>query len=395
MANARDVKSPQQIVDALGTEGGDVVVCDAVSAFAKDGRFVELADLARTLEATSKSLPKGAVESHELVVDHIEDQLALSPDSGAVDALFALSLEPREHSVAVPRPRSVRLRAFGSRLGYGQETKEFVTALERHSGRADHEELLACWMHEVILRGTSLEDEPRAVALSEALKRSGHPLGGLPLSLLATEREVPSYMPLYGDKGLGRAIDALTSGLISIRSIPPPADATPVEAKVIADDVVSQRLAKAVEPWLEGKNGKVETKLFSLARRLETSSLGRSFLRTLSLDSASGASQLDVSRTGAEGAFGPLFSAASNGGAYSTGLGGAHGRLAAWTSLGALVGAEASADVATIDDLASRSAFLVFRAEGGWFHDVAWDLGVLALRPGGLSAAVIAATDNE
>ena len=40
---------------------------------------------------------------------------------------------------------------------------------------------------------------------------AGHPLAGLPLVLQGIEREAPSYMPLYGEKGLGRAIDALAA----------------------------------------------------------------------------------------------------------------------------------------------------------------------------------------
>lgn len=395
MANTRDVGSPKGVLGLLGTPEGERQACDVVSAWAQEGRFADLVGLARTLEAEVDRNDTTKLESYEVVADHVEDQLALTTGDEAVEALFALALESRERSVTVPRSQDLRVRAFGSRLGYGQTTQVFLAALERHGESAAHRELLACWMQEVVLRGTSLEHSTRAKKLRDVLLQAKHPLGGLPLVLLETEHEVPSYMPLYGDKGLGRAIDALTSGVISIRSIPPPADGGPVAIKVVEDRVLAGRLAAAVAPWGEGKNGKIEAKVFTLSRNLQASNLGRVFLNSLELESLAGASRVDVSRTTAEGVFGPLFSAASNGGAYSSGVGGAYGRLAAWTSFGALVGAKADADAPTIHSLASRSAFLVFRAQGPWFHDVAWDLGVVALRPDGLSAAVVAATDNE
>jgi hypothetical protein len=115
----------------------------------------------------------------------------------------------------------------------------------------------------------------------------------------------------------------------------------------------------------------------------------------LPLESTAGQARLDVQRTAPDTVFGGLFSAASNGGAYSAGLGGAYGRRAAWTSLGALAGAAEDAEVEAIAALSSRCSFLTFRAPGPWFHDVAWDLGALCLREAGKSVAVLAATDKD
>jgi hypothetical protein len=388
------LKSLPQIIELVGKEEGERA-CKAVSALAVEARFADLVTLARELETRAEGASQRKLEAYELVVDHVEDQLALSPSDDAIDELFALSLASRERSVAVPRSRAVRFRAFGSRLGYGQTPKRFLAALGRHDANGDLRELLACWMHEVILRGADLTKEARATKLSEELLRSGHPLGGMPLALLPTEREVPSYMPLYGERGLGRAIDALTSGAMSIRSIPPPGDSAAIEAMAVVDEAACHRLGAAVRPWAEGKHGRVEAKIRKLSRKIPPSAFGRSVLRALALESTKDAKNLEVSRTGADGVFGPLFSAASNGGAYSAGVGGAYGRVAAWTTLGALVGAGETADVATIDGLAAASTFLVFRATGPWFHDVAWDLGAVALRPDGCTVAAIAATDME
>src|SRR5262245_37963391 len=103
----------------------------------------------------------------------------------------------------------------------------------------------------------------------------------MPLELCRTKREVPSYMPLYGEKGLGRALDSLASGALSIRSIPPPANGAAVRATRVDDPETADRLTAAVRPWMEGKSGKVEAKLFELSPALEPRALGSWLLRAL------------------------------------------------------------------------------------------------------------------
>lgn len=380
----------------LDSEGGVTRVCQEVESWAKAGRWQDLLTLAEVLERESDPSDKEAVARFEAAADHLEDQVALVPGKEAIDALLALSLRDRQRSVTMPRARSMRLSAFASRLGYGQSKDEFLSALERAGEKPEHQELFACWLQEVVLRGnTSLEEDSRARRFRDTLKAGNHPLAALPLVLLSTEREAPSYMPLYGDKGLGRAIDTLASGSMSIRTIPPPADGAAVRATKVDDKGATERMVAAVRPWTQGKSGKVEAKIFTLAPSVEGGAVGSWLLRALPLDSTNAVARLDCSRTGPEGVFGPLFSAASNGGAYSSGLGGAYGRLSAWNSLGALVAAPADAAVEAIEALAKKCTFLTFRAPGPWFHDVAWDLGALVLRPDGATVAVLAATDNE
>ncbi len=396
MGNAGEATSPAEAIALLVDEAGVARACSAVESWAKAGRWTDLRALGVELEKRCDPADSAQRGHFETLADHVEDQLALGTTDGAVDALLSLALEARERSVAVPRPQSLRVRAFASRLGYGQTAEAFLAALDRAKDRPEHTELFACWMQEIVLRGTSLAADPRAKRFQEGvLAAAGHPLAALPLALQATEREAPSYMPLYGEKGLGRAIDALASGPMSVRTIPPPAEGAVVRATHVDEASVIERMLAAVRPWTEGKNGKAEAKVFALEPQVARGALGSWLLRALPLESAGQSARLDVARTGPEGVFGPLFSAASNGGAYSSGLGGAYGRLAAWTSLGALVGAPEGADVATIDKLTTTSTFLTFRGPGPWFHDVAWDLGALALRPDGRTVAVLAATDNE
>lgn len=390
--------SIDEVVSMLDSENGVTRACEVVEAWAKSSRWQDLVGLATKLEAgTDPSQSRKARARLEAVVDHIEDQVALVAGKDAIDTLLQLSLQDRVNTVEVPRTRSMRLCAFASRLGYGQTPDELLAAIDRAGERIEHQELFACWLQEVVLRGhgEALANDPRAQRFQATLAKSGHPLASMPLELLQTEREAPSYMPLYGDKGLGRAIDTLASGTMSIRTIPPPADGAAVRTTRIDDTATTDRMQAAVRPWADGKSGKVEAKLFSLAPALQGGALGSWLLRALPLDSTNGVARLDCSRTGVEGVFGPLFSAASNGGAYSSGLGGAYGRLATWTSLGALIGAPADASIADINALTAKSTFLTYRAPGPWFHDVAWDFGVIVLRPDGTTVAVLAATDNE
>lgn len=382
------------IVELCTSEDGVATACEAIEGFAENGQWQELAGLAASLEAKAAGAGKGERAYFETVVDHVEDHLALCPGDGAVDAMLALSLAERPASVVIPRSHAVRERAFASRLGFGQEPEAFVAALGRVGKRAEYREILACWMHEIVLRGHPLTD-PASLAFQAELAQASHPLGGLPLALRATEREAPTYMPLYGEASLGSAIEALANQPRAGHTMPPPADASTV---VATPAVADEGLAAAVKPWADGKRGKVEAKVFTLATEVGPNAAGSWLVRALPLESTEGAEKLVCVRVVGEGVFGPLFAAAANGGAYSPGLGGAYGRLAAWTSFAALVGAPAHGlvDARALDALEARAAacvYLSFRTPGPWFHDVAWDLGILALREDGKSVAVLAATD--
>lgn len=371
------------------SEDGVNRVCVEIADWAKDGHAAELAVLARGLEAAATS---AQADAYEKVVDLVEDQLALTQNDVAIDAILALSEEPRAKSVVVPRTGHARKCAFASRLGYAQTKEAFVSALKRHTGK--HRDLFACWMQELVLRRVSLAKEPAAIALAEELAKEDHPLAGLPLELRALEREAPSYMPLYGDRGLTGVLEALANAPMSARTMPPPAEGKDV---AMTEVPVSPLLASAVKPWQDSKRGKVEAKAFELSAALTPNLLGSWLLRALPLASTKNVPRegLECKRVQPEAIFGPLFAAAANGGAYSSGLGGAYGRREAWVSLGALAGAEDGANVDAIEKSALKTVFLAFGAEGPWFYDVAWDIGILALQDDGKRVVVLAATDAE
>ena len=385
----------EAIVQSLKTLQGDGDVNHAYSTvdrWNRESRTADLLALSAAIEGACEV--EGAARiPYEAVADHVEEVLALTAGSDHIDALFTLLGRARVRSVQRPRPLDLRVRSVASRLGHGQTKDALLAAIGRAGGK--HTEILACWMHEVVLRGTSLDREEAALGLQARLAAENHPLGQLPLTLLACESEAPTYMPMYGANAISNAVQRLESGPTSTRTMPPPGEQPAPTPSLSVDMAAEKRLLEAVTPWTSGSNGQAEAKVFTLARPLGGVAPGKWLLRALPLDCLEGAAVLRAERTGPEAVWGALLAAAANGGAYSSGLGGAYGRRAAWISLGSLVDAREDASPALIDERAAACTFLMFGASGGWWNDVAWDIGALAVRPDGASVAVLAATDTD
>ncbi|MGW7523412.1 DUF6183 family protein [Streptomyces sp. NPDC054783] len=69
-----------------------------------------------------------------------------------------------------------------------------------------------------------------------------------------------------------------------------------------------------------------------------------------------------------EGVWSTLFTTASMGGTYHPGVHGAYGRLAAWSAVGGLCGAEHSAGAHAVEHRARRCSWYRFQADSEWFH---------------------------
>lgn len=360
----------------------------------RDSRTADLLELAAAIEDAC-SVQGAAKMPYEAVGDHVEEVLALTAGADHVDALFTLLARERVRSVERPRPLEIRVRSFASRLAHGQTKDALVAAITRAGGKKEHEEILACWLHEAVLRGMTLDHEPAAVAFHAQLAAKHHPLGAMPLALLPAESEAPTYMPMYGANAISKAVQRLETGPASTRTMPPPGEQSPPQPTRLEDAALEARLREAAVPWTTASNGKAEAKVFRLGPPLGRTAPGKWLLRALPLDCVQGAESLHAERSGPEAVWGALFAASANGGAYSTGLGGAYGRRAAWISLAALIDAPQAATPQQIDERASGASFLMFGAAAGWWNEVAWDIGVLAVREGGASVAVLAATDTD
>jgi hypothetical protein len=165
----------------------------------------------------------------------------------------------------------------------------------------------------------------------------------------------------------------------------------PADVIEATDEAAAREIAAAVREWQHGSNGLVEARVFRAARPLADDDLTVGFLQSLGLDSLPASEEgVEVEQVSPGRAVSDLFCAASGGGAYTAGLMGAYGRLAA-----GLVGAATGESIEGVAALARRCRWLSFAAASGWFNNVAWDVGLVAVRPDGASLAVLAATDTD
>jgi hypothetical protein len=353
--------------------------------------------LDETLEKVRAHADKGEVkellaiwksEGDDEVKDEVEDSLALARTEDALAAVLDIVAKGRGSH---PLPDH-RVRAIASRLAFTRGKDDLAAVAKRIAST----ELLASWLQELVLRGERLDGDAAMKDVVKTLADKKHPLAGWPLRLHASEAEAPTYMPMYGEASIDTAVARLEKGPQSVRTMPPPAEHASPTATETTDGKIGARLASAVVPWTVSAKARSEARTFSLSVKLDGFGLGRWLLRQLPLESAKEGpgSALRVARVEAEAVWGMLFAAAANGGARTPGAGGAHARPIAWSAFGALVGAPPDATPDRIDEIAAEAAFLSYGGTA-FFHDVAWDIGLLCLRPDGMSVAVLAATDTD
>ncbi|MEV5829821.1 DUF6183 family protein [Spirillospora sp. NPDC052242] len=246
------------------------------------------------------------------------------------------------------------------------------------------DEFAACLLQEAALRG----DARRAAGFAARLRATGHPLGGLPLRRTPAERGhgLPQYpglpAPDRPDPG-GKPVPA-----------PGPADLDVTATEVEWPD--ARRARSAIRAWVYADADCTEAGLYALDRPLEPADFGASLL--LRLDAQSTAPDATY-RVATGDVLTKLYYAASGGSAYNPGLRGAYGRLASWESLAALVGAEeAGADereIAAIEHLADRCAWLFYTSQWHIQTHPSMDVGIAVLRPDHRTVAILAATDSD
>jgi uncharacterized protein (TIGR02996 family) len=352
---------------------------DEIERHAAAGRIDLLAALALVLEGcrnlTRNRKWPGIVPA---TLDHLERVLAVTPGTAAVEVLLA-------------RPRSpAQDRTFASLLAGCQPREVLLPLFERHALEDRHAELLACLAQEMVLRGAELVGVPTVSCFQEKLRVQNHPLARLPLPLLDLEEELHLWLPQYGPRssGWGTAFETRRG---PPAPLPPGPGRTPVVVREVTEPAAAGRIAAAVTNW------QVESRVFHPEAPLGRDEVSVGLVLSLGLECLRGAAAEDI-RTGLippGQALNVLFSAASTGGAYNRGLAGAYGRLAAWRSLAGLAGASADATVEEVAGLARRCTWASFDASSEWFFNVAWDVGLLAVRPDGQSLAVLAATDTD
>jgi hypothetical protein len=252
------------------------------------------------------------------------------------------------------------VRGLAARLAQSQPVRVLLPLLTRmpEDERGLGTELGACLLHEMIVRGKSVD----RVADYWARRLAGHPLADLPLHPLPGEAKLP--MRDFGPTG---------KELITFAGAIP----------VVRRQAAPQDVTSAVTTWLTESNGRAEAALFRLSAPLAPADVGIRTLEALGLDCLAD-DGLALRSASLDDVMAMLFLAAASGGAYDHGLGGAYGRAATWRTLDALAGGSHVG-----------CAWWIFDAANDWFYRVAWDLGVVCLRPGGHVMAVLAATDSD
>jgi uncharacterized protein (TIGR02996 family) len=255
---------------------------------------------------------------------------------------------------------------------------------------AERFEFIACLLHEAVLR----ERNATVDIAEQALREHGHPLGWLPPFLLEIELELRRYLPRFYQSGYG--LPGAVIAPLPVSGHTEPSEDAP--AITHADEVPPDSPAfAAVRCWRDESNGRLEAKRFRLSRPLDRGVVGTEWFARLPADSLAGAMNPPpwlLNRATPPATLALLFTTAQSGGAYGTPAWGAYGRLYAWQSLGWLVGCVPNADAITIAAEAGRCEWFAFSGTQ-WFYSVAWDLGLICIRPDRCSVAVLAATDCD
>jgi hypothetical protein len=323
------------------------------------------------------------------LLDRLRRRLASTPGRWSTALLF-------DQLVTEGTPAR-QLRETAARLAGAQKPQVIIAALEEHEGHGGVAEFLYVLTHEAVLRRKIDDSIPVAMRLAARTRREGHPLARLPLRLFGLETDGPVFVPDYRPPRSSSVTAGVSGGWEEERSLPPGiGPVTPPTLAEVTTPKMADLAASAVRTWIERSNGRYEARMFESVEPIPVRWVCPSSLRSLRLESLAGADEQAVcvrEITPRQG-FGYLFSAAATGGAYTWGEGGAYGRLAAWESVAALTGC-AVADMARASAHAECCSWFSFWGSGGWFFDVAWDIGLAVLRPDRRSLAVLAATDTD
>jgi hypothetical protein len=346
-----------------------------VEALIARGGVAALNTLAEALEAEARDLSARLVRA-EAALRYVAFALAASPGEEYAHALFSLlPNRPFFHQhlrdlvgVLVGSQPPAIVRALFERYA---ESHEYAQAV----GQYHHAELMALLLHEAVLRGVILDGMPVIERLTERLRSRRHPLAWLSLRLLPQEEALRRRLAAYNRRAREWQIprDEEDGTLHFVPDTPVasiPRDVTRATA--------SEAIKTAVAEWFNH-----DARVYTLEP--PAADVSPALLLALGLELLEGAERRDVTlRKIAYGdALGELFTIAAYGGPYESGHGGAYGRLEAWRSLAALAGAPADATMDAVAALAGECRWFAFDAESGWFYRAGWDVGIVALRPGG------------
>ena len=369
----------QKIVTGLPKLKNVTGVWEAAESRFAQGDAAFCADLGIAL---AKEYGRGGEQmwQYRSVFDHLLRLLATTAGPENVAQTLRLVTSPEISSRKLDRYTA-------SLLASSNEPKDLASAFTRGAS----EELRACLVHELVLRGVTVAEIPGISRWVTSPHWSHHPLGRLPVTL--SDVEGRPDLPSYSTRGSSHSMpygpsNSREMAVVSGARVPSAVEGT-TEAEATA-------MAKAVANWAEESNGRIEARAFDLADPLDDALVPNVLLalRLESLNGVSKRSSFSVAVCPPAQAWQVLFAAASTGGAYNSGAYGAYGRLAAWQSLAGLSGVNEGAPVSEVEARVRECTWHGFEADTKWFERVAWDIGVVGLAPDRRRVAMLAATDT-
>jgi hypothetical protein len=143
------------------------------------------------------------------------------------------------------------------------------------------EELRACLVHELVLRGVVVAELPGVANWATSPHWKHHPLGWLPLTLSGIEEDPP--LPSYSPRGWGHPMPYGPAG----PDRPVAAGARLPRTEECTTRAWAITSAAAVANWAEESNGRVEARVFGLAEPLDADAVP-SALRSVGLECLDG-----------------------------------------------------------------------------------------------------------
>ena len=366
-----------------------------VERWAASGEVERLWEIAHLLETPGSSSLSPLVS--EAIFDHIETALALTPGVACATMLFRLAALPRRHTVQPwrTRPEAWRQAYLATLLASGQKAETLAALFTCGTDDSDQQDLLACLAQEMVVRHIPVEGVGTSGFSASDVVRASRPLSWLPLALVSGEEELAWFLPRRKFRGSSCGAPFGPDTPEERHAEPQPTG----DAFAAAVEVLPSTTAptEAVANWLHESNGKAESRLFVLDGSVEPAEISITTLIGLGLECLKGAEREDVRlrRAALADVLNVLFSAAANGGAYSSGHFAAFGRQEMWRSVAGLAGSSEGASFQEVGAQAEQCNWFLFDAASDWFYQVAWDMGVLVLRPNRRSLAVLAATDTD
>ncbi|WP_404952902.1 DUF6183 family protein [Streptomyces sp. 147326] len=332
----------------------------------------------------------------ETILAYAHQALAAHPGPESLRTLLRVPASPYAENSG--RIRSERRLA--SLVAHGHRIEDIARLVfARESGSVHSREFAACLLHELVLVSDRVEEHPAMVSFAGTLRSEGHPLAEPPSHLLPEEQQ-----------GLRRPADAADDWTWTVHPSPVVSyeaaelHTTPeMRQRAAGIDMTETSLPELAETvgavvrhWRDQSNGEIAAQEFWSPDPVAPEDFPAVFeqLPLIPWPADGAPARLHPSTPGE--VLRILLTAAVRAPAYGLGPGGAYGRLAARRSLGGLAGAPTDAPITHTAELVRQTRWFCPDAVSSmWFHEVAWDLAVAALRPGGPEIVVLAATDTD